>query len=141
MEMGGRIPTTASELASQLPGVGRYTACESSLHPLPSSFTYPSSFSSYSSLSLTLSLSLSPAAIASIAHGERCGVVDGNVVRVWSRLKLVGASSNSHEAIEHFWSERERESGRERQIERDKKERQRLHYKWIEPNQIQSRLI
>ena len=33
------------------------------------------------------------AAIASIAFGERCGLVDGNVVRVIARLRRIGAGS------------------------------------------------
>ena len=47
--------------------------------------------------------SLLTAAIASIAFGEGCGLVDGNVVRVWSRLKAVGAVPTSTVAVEHFW--------------------------------------
>lgn len=35
------------------------------------------------------------AAIASIAFGEKVGVVDGNVIRVLSRLKRIGGDSNS----------------------------------------------
>ena len=34
-------------------------------------------------------------AIASIAFGRPCGVVDGNVVRVLTRLRAIGAVSNS----------------------------------------------
>jgi len=34
-------------------------------------------------------------AVASIAYGERCGVVDGNVIRVLCRMGLVGADSTS----------------------------------------------
>lgn len=42
-------------------------------------------------------------AIASIAYGECAGVVDGNVVRVLSRLCSIGAQSSSNEAVEKFW--------------------------------------
>lgn len=34
-------------------------------------------------------------AIASIAYGEKVGVVDGNVIRVVSRLRRIGADSTS----------------------------------------------
>eukprot|EP00118_Oscarella_pearsei_P013372 m.106345 g.106345 ORF g.106345 m.106345 type:complete len:382 (+) comp37258_c0_seq22:452-1597(+) len=43
------------------------------------------------------------AAIASIAFNERVGVVDGNVIRVVSRLRRVGATHNSKPAETHFW--------------------------------------
>lgn len=52
-ENAGILPRTAATLATDVPGVGRYTA----------------------------------GAIASIAYGERAELVDGNVVRVLSRLR------------------------------------------------------
>lgn len=67
--MSSNIPSTATELLKQLPGVGRYTA----------------------------------GAIASIAFGECTGVVDGNVIRVLSRLCSIGALSSSNQAVEKFW--------------------------------------
>ena len=42
-------------------------------------------------------------AIASIAFGECTGVVDGNVIRVLSRLCSIGALSSSNVAVEKFW--------------------------------------
>lgn len=42
-------------------------------------------------------------AIASIAFGECTGVVDGNVIRVLSRLCGIGALSSSNQAVEKFW--------------------------------------
>ncbi|XP_068745675.1 adenine DNA glycosylase-like [Montipora capricornis] len=42
-------------------------------------------------------------AIASIAFGECTGVVDGNVIRVLSRLRSIGAQSSSNQAMEKFW--------------------------------------
>ena len=42
-------------------------------------------------------------AIASIAYGECTGVVDGNVIRVLSRLCSIGAQSSSNQAVEKFW--------------------------------------
>lgn len=42
-------------------------------------------------------------AIASIAFGECTGVVDGNVIRVLSRLRAIGALSSSNLAVEKFW--------------------------------------
>lgn len=42
-------------------------------------------------------------AIASIAFNEVTGVVDGNVVRVLSRLRAIGGDSTSKEAVEKFW--------------------------------------
>lgn len=42
-------------------------------------------------------------AIASIAYGECTGVVDGNVIRVLSRLCCIGAQSSSNQAMEKFW--------------------------------------
>ncbi|XP_055887142.1 adenine DNA glycosylase-like isoform X1 [Biomphalaria glabrata] len=44
------------------------------------------------------------AAIASIAFGEVTGLVDGNVIRVITRLRLIGASINQQEVIEKIWS-------------------------------------
>ena len=67
--MKGVMPSTATELLKQLPGVGRYTA----------------------------------GAIASIAYGECTGVVDGNVIRVLSRLCSIGAQTSSNQALEKFW--------------------------------------
>nr|QZX63205.1 A/G-specific adenine glycosylase [Halisarca dujardinii] len=43
-------------------------------------------------------------AIASIAHGERTGVLDGNVVRVLSRVRAVGAVVGKAAVDEHLWS-------------------------------------
>lgn len=43
------------------------------------------------------------AAIASIAFNEPCGLVDGNVVRVLSRLRIIGADSSSTVAVDAFW--------------------------------------
>ncbi|CAL4110105.1 unnamed protein product, partial [Meganyctiphanes norvegica] len=43
-------------------------------------------------------------AIASIALKENVGVVDGNVVRVFSRLRGIGKDSTSQVTIDHFWS-------------------------------------
>ena len=42
-------------------------------------------------------------AIASIAFGECTGVVDGNVIRVLTRLCSIGALSSSNQAVEKFW--------------------------------------
>ncbi|KXJ11790.1 adenine DNA glycosylase [Exaiptasia diaphana] len=42
-------------------------------------------------------------AIASIAFKEATGVVDGNVIRVLSRLRLIGANSTSKIASGKFW--------------------------------------
>lgn len=63
------MPTCASKLQKELPGVGRYTA----------------------------------GAIASIAFKEKTGVVDGNVVRVLSRLRAIGADTTTNLAIDKFW--------------------------------------
>ncbi len=43
------------------------------------------------------------AAIASIAFNEPVGLVDGNVVRVLSRLRIIGTDSSSTAAVEMFW--------------------------------------
>ena len=43
------------------------------------------------------------AAIASIAFNERIGLVDGNVVRVLSRLRIIGADASSALTLEMFW--------------------------------------
>ncbi|EDO48701.1 predicted protein [Nematostella vectensis] len=43
-------------------------------------------------------------AIASIAFGEATGVVDGNVIRVLSRLRRIGADMTSNTTMDHFWS-------------------------------------
>lgn len=43
------------------------------------------------------------AAIASIAFNEPVGLVDGNVMRVLSRLRIIGADSSSTVAVETFW--------------------------------------
>ncbi|GFO35963.1 adenine DNA glycosylase, partial [Plakobranchus ocellatus] len=42
-------------------------------------------------------------AIASIAFGEVTGLVDGNVVRVLSRLRAIGANSTLPEVMDAFW--------------------------------------
>lgn len=43
------------------------------------------------------------AAIASIAYNEKVGLVDGNVVRVLARLRLIGAQIESKVVNEAFW--------------------------------------
>ncbi|XP_065184353.1 adenine DNA glycosylase-like isoform X2 [Sycon ciliatum] len=43
-------------------------------------------------------------AIASISFGERVGVVDGNVIRVMSRLRAIGAESQQPATMDRFWS-------------------------------------
>ena len=43
------------------------------------------------------------AAIASIAFHEPVGLVDGNVVRVLSRLRIIGSDSSSTVAVDTFW--------------------------------------
>lgn len=43
------------------------------------------------------------AAIASIAFNEPTGVVDGNVVRVLSRLRIIAADSTTSLAVDAFW--------------------------------------
>ena len=42
-------------------------------------------------------------AIASIAFNEPTGVVDGNVVRVLSRLRIIGSVSSSSPTVDAFW--------------------------------------
>lgn len=42
-------------------------------------------------------------AIASIAFNEPTGVVDGNVIRVMSRLRIIGADSTSNITNEKYW--------------------------------------
>ena len=43
------------------------------------------------------------AAIASIAFKQRIGVVDGNVIRVLSRMRKIGADVSNPAAINSFW--------------------------------------
>lgn len=43
-------------------------------------------------------------AIASIAFKEPVGLVDGNVIRVLSRMRKIGADMSSNEAIGAFWT-------------------------------------
>lgn len=43
------------------------------------------------------------AAIASIAFNQPSGVVDGNVVRVLSRLRIIGSNSSTSPAVDAFW--------------------------------------
>ncbi|XP_064624691.1 adenine DNA glycosylase-like isoform X2 [Lineus longissimus] len=43
-------------------------------------------------------------AIASIAFGEVTGLVDGNVVRVFSRMRIIGAECSSQPVTEALWS-------------------------------------
>jgi len=45
----------------------------------------------------------SASAVASIAYGARVGVVDGNVLRVLSRLRGIGADIDSPKVVEHMW--------------------------------------
>ncbi|KAK7100931.1 hypothetical protein V1264_023793 [Littorina saxatilis] len=42
-------------------------------------------------------------AIASIAFGQKTGVVDGNVIRVLSRLRMIGADSSAQTTMDAFW--------------------------------------
>ncbi|XP_050403169.1 adenine DNA glycosylase [Patella vulgata] len=42
-------------------------------------------------------------AIASIAYNQVTGLVDGNVIRVLSRLRLIGADSTSHTCMDVYW--------------------------------------
>ncbi|XP_072026274.1 adenine DNA glycosylase-like [Amphiura filiformis] len=44
------------------------------------------------------------AAIASIAFGEASGVVDGNVIRVFTRMRCIGANSTTPSVLESIWS-------------------------------------
>ena len=44
------------------------------------------------------------AAIASIAVGQAVGLVDGNVIRVVSRMRKIGADSTSSDVLETIWS-------------------------------------
>lgn len=90
-----------------LPGVGRYTASMSNdeqtcpiFFPPPFRPLFPPGLPSPTLPHLFL---LSVDAIASIAFGEACGVVDGNVVRVFSRLRAVGMGAGTKLAMEHFW--------------------------------------
>ncbi|ESP00360.1 hypothetical protein LOTGIDRAFT_55450, partial [Lottia gigantea] len=43
-------------------------------------------------------------AISSIAYNEQTGLVDGNVIRVLSRLRIIGTDSTSQTAIDTFWN-------------------------------------
>ncbi|XP_052777935.1 adenine DNA glycosylase-like [Mya arenaria] len=43
-------------------------------------------------------------AIASIAYNQCTGLVDGNVIRVLSRLRMIGADSTSQPVIDALWS-------------------------------------
>lgn len=45
----------------------------------------------------------SASAIASVAFQKVVGVVDGNVVRVLSRMRSIGAPSSQSAVWEHFW--------------------------------------
>jgi len=45
----------------------------------------------------------SASAVASIAYGARVGVVDGNVIRVLSRLRSIGANIDSPKVVEYLW--------------------------------------
>jgi len=67
--LGGQMPSTAEELMSQLPGVGKYTA----------------------------------GAVASIAFNQVTGLVDGNVSRVFARMRIISADITSQTAVDHLW--------------------------------------
>ena len=45
----------------------------------------------------------SASAVASIAYGARVGVVDGNVIRVLTRLRCIGANIDSPKVVEYLW--------------------------------------
>ena len=47
-------------------------------------------------------------AVASIAYGQVAGLVDGNVVRVLSRVTRVGADSTSGHVTQHLWNTAEK---------------------------------
>ncbi|KAK3914414.1 Adenine DNA glycosylase [Frankliniella fusca] len=42
-------------------------------------------------------------AVASIAFGERAAAVDGNVIRVLSRVRCIGADQTSKVVLDHIW--------------------------------------
>ena len=83
-----RIPEKSDELLS-LKGVGKYTAGRFSFVCVRPSFLQQSS----------------TAAIASIAFDERVGVVDGNVIRVLSRLLCIGSNPKAKETQKTYWGE------------------------------------
>ena len=44
------------------------------------------------------------AAVASIAYGNVGGLVDGNVIRVLTRLRCIGEDVSSNQVIDHLWN-------------------------------------
>jgi A/G-specific adenine glycosylase len=91
-DFGGKIPSSSQELMS-LPGVGQYTAGFACRLPACLSYYILCNF-----LIITLS-----AAIASIAFSEQCGVVDGNVVRVLSRMRIIGGDTSQQKTMQYLW--------------------------------------
>ena len=45
----------------------------------------------------------SPSYLMSFHPGQACGAVDGNVVRVLSRLRAIAAEISNPRTMEHFW--------------------------------------
>lgn len=42
-------------------------------------------------------------AIASIAYNEPTGLVDGNVIRVFSRMRIIGSDTTSQHTTDAIW--------------------------------------
>ena len=89
-ECGGCMPTSAKELL-KVPGIGPYTAGEEHA-------------SLYRQATADDAWLLVPTgAIASIQYRERTPVVDGNVIRVLSRLRTIRAAANFPKLIQLCW--------------------------------------
>ena len=85
----GVLPMSAKELEKEVPGVGAYTAGE---------------VLQTSNCTLVMAdMFWFPGAIASIAYNLPAPLVDGNVVRVFSRLRAIGADPKRKDVVALHW--------------------------------------
>jgi A/G-specific adenine glycosylase len=82
------LPKEAQALEKEVPGVGPYTAgllCIKCLLVNRTEYV------------------LDVGAVSSIAYNQPAALVDGNVIRVVSRLRAIGADTKSKSAVELYW--------------------------------------
>lgn len=105
-ELNGIIPDSPEQLAKLLPGVGQYTA-GINLHCLSrvknKLFSGAIASIAFSKVNPCCWLSM----VCMYLHVCTClqatGVVDGNVMRVFARHRLIGSDISQKPTIQHFW--------------------------------------
>lgn len=109
-ELSGLLPVTSADLKEKIPGIGRYTAgmCVWHWRTLPHEGQAMGSFNGRwhlipSHLIDPPTLFSPLGAIASIAYGEASPIVDGNVIRVLSRVRAYGGNPKSAASVNLHW--------------------------------------